>query len=137
MFESQEELKRSIIAMLIRLQLSDDVKHLHEFAYIHRVAEHLGLTEEDVLSVEKALDKYPLNPPSDEKDRMTILYYLLFLMEVDGDISRKEEQLVEHFGMLLGFRIELTRELIAVVKSYTNRSIPPEEMLGQIKKFLN
>jgi len=137
MFESQEELKRSIIAMLIRLQLSDNVKHLHEFAYIHRVAEHLGLTEEDVLSVEKALDKYPLNPPSDEKDRMTILYYLLFLMEVDGEVSKKEEQLVEHFGMLLGFRIELTRELIAVVKSYTNKAIPPEEMLGQIKKFLN
>lgn len=137
MSESREEQKRSIIAMLLRLQSTDDEKHLQEFAYIHRVAEHLGLTEEDVLSVERALDDYPLNPPSDEKERMTILYYLLFLMEVDGEISRKEEQLVEHFGMLLGFRIELTRELIAVVKSYSNKSIPPGEMLGQIKKFLN
>ena len=68
---------------------------------------------------------------------MTILYYLLFLMEVDGEISRQEEQLVEHFGMLLGFRIELTRELISVVKSYSNRALPPEEMLKHIRKFLN
>ena len=37
---------------------------------------------------------------------MTILYYMLFLMEVDGEITKREEQLVEHFGLLLGFRIE-------------------------------
>lgn len=137
MSKSREELKRSIIALLLRLQASDNDADLQEFAYIHKVAEHLGLSEKDVLSVEAALDQYPLNPPSDEKDRMTILYYLLFLMEVDGEVSQPEEQLVEHFGILLGFRLEMTRELIAVVKSHSHRTIPPDKMLKQIKKFLN
>ena len=137
MFESREEQKRSIIAMLLRLQASDHDKQPSEFAYIHKVAMHLGLSEEDVLSVESALDQYPVNPPSDEKERMTILYYLLFLMEVDGEVSKQEELLVEHFGMLLGFRIELTSELISAVKSYTKRSMPPDELLGRIRKYLN
>ena len=137
MFDSQEDLKRSIIAMLLRLQASDDNKHVQEYAYIHKVALHLGLSEEDVLAVEEALDEYPINPPSNEKERMTILYYMLFLMEVDGAITKREEQLVEHFGLLLGFRIELTRELINVVKSYSKRSLPPDEMLRHIRKFLN
>ena len=135
--ESKADLKRSIIAMLLRLQASDHTKHMNEFAYIHKVASHLGLSEGDVLSVEAALHKYPLSPPSDEKERMTILYYLLFLMDIDGDVSVEEEQLIEHFGMLLGFRIAMTSEMVAVVKSYKKRTLPPEALLGQIKKYLN
>ena len=134
---SKAHLKRSIIAMLLRLQASDKSTHLYEFAYIHKVASHLGLSEQDVTSVEQALDHYPLHPPSNEKERMTILYYLLFLMEIDGDITKEEKLLVEHFGMLLGFRIAMTSELIEVVKSYKRRKLPPDALLGQIKKYLN
>jgi len=137
MQDSKEDLKRSIIALLLRLQASDSEKHLNEFAYIHKVATHLGLSAEDVLSVERALDKYPLHPPSNEKERMTILYYLLFLMDIDGTVTKEEEQLVEQFGMRLGFRVALTRELIEVVKSYTDKHLPPEALLRQIKKYLN
>ena len=137
MRDSKEDLKRSIIALLLRLQASDDEKHLHEFAYIHKVATHLGLTAEDVLSVEAALDKYPLHPPSNEKERMTILYYLLFLMDIDGTVTKEEEQLVEQFGMRLGFRIALTHELIEVVKSYADRDLPEDALLRKIKKYLN
>ncbi len=137
MAESKEELKRSIIALLLRLQASDNEIHLHEFAYIHKVATHLGLSADDVLSVETALDDYHLNPPLNEKERMTILYYLLFLMDIDGTVTKEEEQLVEQFGMRLGFRIELTHELIEVVKSYADRELPPDALLKQIKKYLN
>ena len=137
MAESKEQLKRSIIALLLRLQASDNEIHLHEFAYIHKVATHLGLSADDVLSVETALDDYPLHPPSNEKERMTILYYLLFLMDIDGTVTKEEEQLVEQFGMRLGFRIELTHELIEVVKSYADRELPPDALLNQIKKYLN
>jgi hypothetical protein len=137
MSDSKEHLKRSIIALLLRLQASDSAKHLHEFAYIHKVATHLGLNAHDVLSVEDALDDYPLRPPSNEKERMTILYYLLFLMDMDGTITKEEEQLVEQFGMRLGFRIALTSELIQVVKSHADRPLPPDALLKQIKKYLN
>jgi uncharacterized tellurite resistance protein B-like protein len=137
MLDSKEDLKRSIIALLLRLQAADKVQHIQEFAYIHKVATHLGLNKNDVLAVETTLDQYPLYPPSNEKERMTILYYLLFLMEVDGSVAREEELLVEEFGMRLGFRIELTRELIDVVKSYSNQQIPPEALLKKIKKYLN
>lgn len=137
MLHSKDDLKKSIIALLLRLQASDEEKHLHEFAYIHKVATHLGLSAEDVLAVEGALDQYPLHPPSNEKERMTILYYLLFLMDIDGTVTKEEEQLVEQFGMRLGFRVALTQELIEVVKSHTDRALPPEALLMRIKRYLN
>lgn len=137
MLDQGQDLKKSIIALLLRLQASDHEKHIREFAYIHKVAHHLGLSEYDVTEVESSLDQYPIRPPADEKGRMTILYYLLFLMEIDGQVTPEEETLVEEFGMRLGFRISLTSELIAVVKHYAQTRIPPQALLERIKKYLN
>ena len=137
MSSSKEELKKSIIAMLLRLQASDHAKDIREFAYIHKVATHLGLSAHDVTSVEEAIEDYPLRPPAEEKDRMTILYYLLFLMEIDGEVTAEEEDLVKEFGLRLGFRISLTAELIDVIRKYSDTQVPQEAMLELIRKYLN
>lgn len=137
MSTSKQELKKSIIAMLLRLQASDHAADIREFAYIHKVATHLGLSETDVTSVEEAVENYPLVPPPSERDRMTILYYLLFLMEIDGDVSKEEEDLVKEFGLRLGFRISLTAELIEVIRKYSASQIPRDAMLQLIRKYLN
>ena len=134
---SREELKKTVIAMLLMLQSSDNTTDLREFAYIHKVAVHLGMSAGEVQEIEKQLDKFPLKPPADEKERMTILYYLLFLMEVDGDISPEEVHLVKEFGLRLGFRIELLDELIEIVKQHSYRSLPTNALLNPIKKYLN
>ncbi|MDX1476829.1 MAG: hypothetical protein R3301_03950 [Saprospiraceae bacterium] len=130
-------MKKSIIAMLLRLQASDQTKDIREFAYIHKVATHLGLSANDVTSVEEAIDQYPLKPPANEKDRMTILYYLLFLMDIDGSVSREEEDLVKEFGLRLGFRISQTAEMIDVIRKYTHRQVPHDAMIELIRKYLN
>ena len=137
MQESREELKRSIIALLLKLQASDKTKDIREFAYIHKVATHLGMSADEVTEVESSIEKYTLRPPADEKERMTILYYLLFLMEIDDHVSQEEEDLVKEFGLRLGFRTGLTSDLIAVVKKYSDTRIPPDAMLELIKKYLN
>jgi RAB protein geranylgeranyltransferase component A len=68
---------------------------------------------------------------------MTILYYLLFMMRVDGVIDQQEEQLVHEAGFRLGFNEKMVDDLIHVMKTYLNKEIPPEVMLQQIKKYLN
>lgn len=123
--------------MLLRMQSVDREKHLHEMAYIIKVAQHLGLSERDVEDVKQSIDNYELHAPKDEAERMTILYYLLFLMEIDGKISKSEEQFVQQFGFKLGFRTTLTTELIELIKEHANRRLPPEKMIDQIRRYLN
>jgi uncharacterized tellurite resistance protein B-like protein len=135
--ETNSHLKKSIIAMLLRLQNADADRNIREFAYIHKVASHLGLSADEVVDIETNLKEYPLKPPSDEKERMTILYYLLFLMDIDGNVSREEEDLVKEFGLRLGFREGLTSELINEIKSYATTRIPPDALLEHIRKYLN
>ena len=137
MADPGHDFKKAVIAMLLKLQSTDASADLREFAYIHKVAMHLGLSTNDVQKIEQSLENVPVRPPANEKERMTILYYLLFLMEVDGKVTPREESLVREFGLKLGFRIELTDELIQIVKSHPYRRIPSELMLKKIKKYLN
>ena len=135
--ETNTHLKKSIIALLLRLQMADNDKSMREFAYIHKVASHLGLSAAEVVDIERDLASYPLKPPSDEKERMTILYYLLFLMDIDGNVQQEEEDLVKEFGLRLGFRMGLTSELINEIKRYATTRIPPNALLEHIRKYLN
>ena len=135
--ETNTYLKKSIVALLLRLQEADAEKSMREFAYIHKVATHLGLGADEVVQVERDLANYPLKPPSDEKERMTILYYLLFLMDIDGNVSREEEDLLTEFGLRLGFRTSLTAELINEIKQHAAAHVPADALLGHIRKYLN
>ena len=101
------------------------------------VAESIGL---DMFTVKEVLENpsnYRLESPPDEQERMTILYYLLFMMCVDGKIEPQEEKLIHEAGFRLGFNELLTADLIKVMKKYLTKDIPPEAMLEQIRKYLN
>ena len=68
---------------------------------------------------------------------MTILYYLLFTMAVDGQIHEEEEKLCYELGLRLGFRENMTRDLINVMKRFLNKKLPQEALLKEIRKYLN
>ncbi len=134
---TDEHNRKSILALLIKLSHADQRTEANEIAYITRVAWQLGLDKSDIKEVSNNLDAYEVTPPTEEKERMTILYYLLFFMNTDGDITDEEEKLVKEFGFRLGFRTNLTRDLIRVIKEHANTKVPPGKMLEAIKKYLN
>jgi len=131
------ESKRSIIALLFKLMGADDEENPKELEYIMHIGDRLGLTDDDLKEVSFHMDDYPLQPPAEEKDRITILYYLLFLMKADGIIRPEEEEFLYRFGMKLGFRPEMLQELIGVLKRYVDESVPPAELYGKIQTYLN
>lgn len=129
--------KKAIISLLLRLKDVDNEETKAEIGYILHVAYQLGLTDVDVAEIRENKQDYSLTPPTEEKDRVMILYYFLFFMSADGEIKKSEERLVKEFGFKLGFRPELTDDLIGVLKDHVNQSIPPERLLEKIRAYLN
>ena len=138
MFEEYDiEQRKSIIALLFKLAKSDNSVSNIEKLYLRDIANSLGV---DSFSIDKILqnpEAYPLKVPLDERERMTILYYLLFMMRVDGRIEKGEENLIYTASFRLGFNEKLTEDLIGVMKTYLNKEIPPDLMLTLVKKYLN
>ena len=95
MFEEYDiEQRKSIIALLFKLAKSDDSVSNIEKLYLRDIANSIGVDSFSIDEVLKNPEAYPLKSPLDERERMTILYYLLFMMRVDGRIEKGEEKLI-------------------------------------------
>ncbi|MFT5167945.1 MAG: putative tellurite resistance protein B-like protein [Saprospiraceae bacterium] len=129
--------RKAIISLLIKMTAADgQVKEVEE-KLTSDVARQLGLSTEDIEEVTTYPEKYEMKPPPPEQDRMSILYYLLFTMAVDGQIQEDEERMCYKTGLRLGFNEHMTRDLINVMKKFLNKEIPQDALLNEIKKHMN
>lgn len=136
-FESDFELSKNLIALLFKLSKEDSGTGKIEKNYITYVAGELGVDPHQVEEIEKKFNDYEMEIPENEMQRMTILYYLLFLIKIDSDVSSEEVKMVKEFGFKLGFRSRLVDELTALMKEYEGKQVPQEAMLEKIRKYHN
>lgn len=136
-YEEELERRKAVLALLVKMSLVDGHIAPIERKFIHGVAQELGL---DLVALEEVLtnpERYEISPPPPEQERMSILYYVLFTMSVDGVIHEKEENLCYTIGLKLGFNEHLTRDLINVMKRFLNKEIPRNALLNEVKKHMN
>lgn len=136
-FEEELAMKSYIVALLTKQAVADGAIAEAEKKYLHYAAATLQLQDDDLSEIIKAPESFYISPPPDEDKRITILYYLLFMMKADNHIDEKEEQLCYKIGFQMGFRQEMVTNLIGVMKQYLLDQIPPEAMIEKIKPYLN
>ncbi len=129
--------KKAIIAFLYKLMAADNEENPSELAYIMHIGDRLGLEDEDLKDISFNMDSYTFKAPSEQREKVTILYYFLFLMKADGIIRPEEEEFVSHFGMKLGFKQDMISDLIEVLKQYVDTAVPPEELYAKVQAHLN
>lgn len=137
-YQEERDRKKAIIALLIKMATVDQDLRKTEKNFILNIAEQIDLVPGEVIDIIESPERYAtLQAPASEQERMTILYYLLFLMRIDGEIHEKEEELCFKAGLRLGFNEQLTGDLIGVMKKHLTGPIPPETMLKEIRKYMN
>lgn len=127
---------RQLIRTLATLSRSDGDLAPTEEEFLLQVGKQHGLTLAE-LSAEITAAEAPEAFPTSEPDRMTILYYLVFLMKSDGDIAPGEAATIHHFGLKLGLREALVSDFVDLANAYRHGDIPGEEMLERIRVYLN
>lgn len=129
------EARENILMMLVALSRTDGDLNEKELNYLHMAAHQLGV---DAMKIEEV--NLPISPekivPTEEKDRMTALYYLLFLTIQDNQLNGKEEDFIYHFGFKLGFNESMLRDMLTIFKE-KGQPKDPNELLNIIKKYLN
>ena len=125
-----------VVRALKALSAADGDVDPRELSYIRQAGLQHGLTSEDI-EEELRSTEVITSFPKDERERMTMLYYLIFLMKSDNQITPAEEASIHHFGFKLGIRDGLLRHFIALASQYRGEDIPPEEMIDKIRVYLN
>ena len=139
-FGSKEEetaIKYYIISLLVKQAQSEGNFNNIEKKYLAYVTRSLRLSDAEVAAVRHTPDDFDIISPSDEGQRATILYYLLFMMKADQKINEEEEKLCYEVGFRMGFRQEMITNLIHLMQQYLTEDIPPDGMIEKIKPYLN
>lgn len=136
-YKKEIERRKGIIGLLIQMTFIDGKVDDIEKQFVYGVAKELGLTTEDIEEVVLHPEDFRMTPPPPEQERMSILYYVLFAMSVDGEIHEEEEKLCYKIGLRLGFNEHMTRDLINVMKKFLNKKVPQNALLNEIKKHMN
>ncbi len=126
-----------LLSTLIKLSRVDDFFDQFELSFLVKVGQQLRI---DNSRVEQLINK-PLegdfDVPSSERDRMNILYHMLFLMKIDTIVSDEEKDMIHHYGFKLGFPKPMLDEFISVVEKHKFKPIPTETMLDIIRRYQN
>ncbi len=92
--------------------------------------------EENVDQADSLLDN-DVEIPKDEKARMTILYYLLFLIKIDGVVEPSERKIALKFGVALGFRTDMVNAMLDVMEKHIDNKLPDDKLVSVIRQYLN
>ena len=134
---NKENISREVIALLLKMARHDGHFDEKEFVFILQVGNALDISPDEMRDIQLNLDNFYFRPPKDESERMTILYYLLFCMKADGQIRKKEMDMINRIGFKLGFRQDLTNDLIVAVKNNGKKKLPPDLLLENIRTYMN
>lgn len=126
-----------MIKILAYIAKADGKLQENELAYLLYVAQKINVAPEDVRQI--LVDNQPLHEmlPSDEQDRMNVLYHLLFMMSADKTVADEEEKALYYFGLKLGFSEWMVKDFLEVFKTYDIDDLPPGAMVDIIKKYQN
>ena len=126
-----------LLSILIQLSKADSYFDEFEFTYLLKVGKNIGLEDEVVETMIKSSTVLPLTIPKNEKERITIIYYMLFLMKVNHVIKSEEKELLHHYGFKLGFSAGMIDDFIKVIEGHKAEQINKDLMLNILRKYQN
>lgn len=135
-FDNSEK-RKSHILNLVKLAQADGKWHENEKKFVASVAKRIGLTDEEHEDLIFYPDRIKFVPAISERERIIILYDLLFMMKMDGKVNQDEEMLCMELGLRLGFNPAMIDEMIQVMKDYTGNQVPQDGLLDVLKKYMN
>ncbi len=137
MIPADEQIRKSIIYLLLMQAKHDHFIHPNEMRYILKVTNDLGYDQSLLKELEMMGDGFEVKLPKTEPERMQILYHLLFLTKFDQNVSDSEVNFLTNLSLKFAIREDLIRELVEVMRQHIGLIVPPEALLSVIRKYLN
>jgi len=126
-----------LLSILIKLSKIDHHFDEVEFGYLIKAGVNLGIPNHEVEQMVKNSTELSFTVPSSEQDRMKVLYYMLFLMKIDAQITTEEKEMLHHYGFKFGFSNDMIDDFVKIMVDYSHTRVPTELMLDVVRKYQN
>ena len=127
--------KYALISDLIVLAKADEKITSREYDLIFRLAKRMGVTKGKV----EVLLQNPMvsKPIFSEFERITHFHKLLSMMNVDGEVHKKEVIVLRNFGLKMGIRPGAIDQILIKMNDYEDKIVPTKELLNIFQAHYN
>jgi len=107
--------------------LADEEQKLLEYA-----AQRNNISSLQLKDIQGDASKVRFEVPGNEEDKFFQLYDLVHMMSVDKNIHSEELRLCEIFAIKFGYRKEIVREMIEMIRQNIEKWIGPKETMQMV-----
>jgi len=122
---------------LIELAAADNIFHQKEIQFIQKVGQQKGLKEREI---EKMIDGYTpseMSIPEDKVECFDMLYDLVQLMAVDGEIADSEHKICQDIALKMGFSDIIVSLLVSKIEQGIINNETREELIEKASPFIH
>jgi uncharacterized tellurite resistance protein B-like protein len=107
--------------------LASEEQRLLEYAAIRN-----NISREQLKEIQSNTSPIRFKSPGNQRDKFYQLYDLVHMMSVDKNIHAEELRLCEIFAIKFGYRKEIVREMIELIRKNIEKWIGPEETMKMV-----
>ncbi|SFI99064.1 tellurite resistance TerB family protein [Myroides guanonis] len=94
---------RGHFASIVRVAIADGAISDQEKTFLDHLADRLEISDEDYTKILESPEKYPVNPPYLQINRIERLYDLARMVYADHILGPRQKEILKKFAVALGF----------------------------------
>ena len=135
LFESgKQSSDKGLFNNLVMLARVDGKIDDAEVKILARTAKRLSLTQEQIAEIIENPNSYPMTPPIGKEDRFERFIQFIQMVVVDGEIDPLEQQLIEKYGIALGYNQEQIEKYEPIIVALALDGVKRSDILDEMMK---
>jgi uncharacterized tellurite resistance protein B-like protein len=127
---------QSHIKNLIEMAAADGHLHEAERELLKTIARKNGISEGQLEEIRKHPEKVEFQVPQDSQQKFHQLYDIVHMMGVDNHIHANEQDLASSLAVKFGYKREVARELIDVIRQNIKNGSTADEAMKRAQLMI-
>ncbi|MDN5203065.1 TerB family tellurite resistance protein [Fulvivirgaceae bacterium BMA10] len=127
---------KSYLKQLLKVAMADGHEDEIETKFIQKVAGQFNITAEEVQEIRDNLHNITFSEPKTGKERFKMIFDLVWIMMIDGQIDVGEIHTCSRVAMKMGYEPEIIEQLVEAIKDNADEEQSPEETYERLLSSL-
>ena len=136
LFKMGKATAKSHMRNLIEIAASDGSLAVEERRFLEYAAHRNNISAMELKDIQGNTSKIHFKVPANEEVKFCQLYDLVHMMSVDRNIHGEELRLCEIFAIKFGYRKEIVREMIEMIRQNIEKWIGAKETMQMVQRTM-
>ncbi len=130
--KDDESSDKNYLKQLLRVAMSDGNIDTKESEFIDKIASKFDVTAEELKEIKSNLQDIKFKEPATSKSRFQMVFDLVWIMLIDGEIDVSEIHICSRIALKLGYEPQIVENLVNAIQNNLKEGKDPESVYEEI-----